>query len=542
MYGILTKEVTKLQDFPEIDAERYERELNRLFEHYIFYRQTKRAREYWTSCCGRHGQMKKETRTQTPGERELLIAGHNDLGVCPWCGERITYKCEGRLGKKKNLTEYQPAVILAAKDGDLYARAYWARKDYAVLNAAPSVFLVAAYRFSVREHSAMEYRHSYGGYLTTTMEGRYRVKERHISEPFYDNGWIGYPVMGQEEITKSDLKYCGWQENDYRAMKFFAIASLYPDKVEMLRKSGLGWIVQDLVVRGVKDSAFFNWEAENYKTAFKISRAELREAVALGLDGQGITHYMQQKKNLTLQDIADISRGLSWQTEAFYELCSQNKKHAKRAWKYLKKQTKPEIPGATPTARDTFQHWRDYLKMADDLGWDLTDETVAFPKDLVYSHDRAVEEMSARRKRQAEEAEMARQYRLKELERSRQKEIAKRQRKYNIEAAGYIIRVAETGEEILREGRTLRHCVGGYAERHLQGKTTILFMRRSETPEASLYTIEMQGNRMMQIHGYRNDIQAKTPPRQEMAWLLEPWMERRSSITVTDSISFAKSA
>ena len=39
----------------------------------------------------------------------------------------------------------------------------------------------------------------------------------------------------------------------------------------------------------------------------------------------------------------------------------------------------------------------------------------------------------------------------------------------------------------------------------------------------SLYTIEMQGNRLIQIHGYEND-RGKAQPRDTMAWILEPWL------------------
>lgn len=56
-----------------------------------------------------------------------------------------------------------------------------------------------------------------------------------------------------------------------------------------------------------------------------------------------------------------------------------------------------------------------------------------------------------------------------------------------------------------REGQVLGHCVGGYAERHLNGVTTILFLRRSARPDEPYVTIEMDGNQIRQIHGYKNE-------------------------------------
>ena len=70
---------------------------------------------------------------------------------------------------------------------------------------------------------------------------------------------------------------------------------------------------------------------------------------------------------------------------------------------------------------------------------------------------------------------------------------------------GYLIRVPNNADEILDEGRKLKHCVGGYAKRHISGQTTILFMRQAKHPDKPWLTIEMDGNKLQQIHGYRNE-------------------------------------
>ena len=60
--------------------------------------------------------------------------------------------------------------------------------------------------------------------------------------------------------------------------------------------------------------------------------------------------------------------------------------------------------------------------------------------------------------------------------------------------------------EIIDEGKTLHHCVGGYAPRHLTGSTTILFLRKAERPDVPLVTIEINGNNIIQAHGHSNEI------------------------------------
>ena len=82
-----------------------------------------------------------------------------------------------------------------------------------------------------------------------------------------------------------------------------------------------------------------------------------------------------------------------------------------------------------------------------------------------------------------------------------------------METAGYLIRVPTLAAEIRTEGNALKHCVGGYADRHMSGETTILFLRSSEQPDEPLCTIEMRsdGVTIRQIHGYRNDYGRESP-------------------------------
>lgn len=525
----------ELAEFPAIDVPKCEREINRCFKAYMFYRNENGGRYYQTSCCLKSGYM-GESRLHTDRELQFMQAAHNELGICPFCGSVVTYKCIGRLGKKKNLLEYQPVVILKAKDGDIYARAFWTCKDYNVLDMLPDVKLCAAYRFHAgingRWGVAWQYFPGYGGIRTVTMAGKYKTTERPITEPLKDIGYVAYHVVGLSEISKSKFKYCCYKELEEKRtlranlMRLLTVASLYPDKVEMLRKSGLNFIVDDLVKYGRKNSAFFNWDAGNYKTAFKLTKDEIRRALELGVDSDVLSRYVKLRRKVSIETLAEIESMLFWDEQDFYDMCKNNSASIKKSWKYIKKQSLCiEDSKGKPSIHDSYRYWKDYLHMAAMLGWAANEEAVRYPHNIMAAHDRAVEETTAKLQREAEEAEMARLNKLRELEESRRDILKKRERKYNVSVDGYFIRVAESGEEILKEGRALQHCVGGYAERHLRGDTTILFLRRVEAPDRPLYTIEMQDNKLVQIHGYRNDAGVKVPPREEMAWLIDPWLD-----------------
>lgn len=62
--------------------------------------------------------------------------------------------------------------------------------------------------------------------------------------------------------------------------------------------------------------------------------------------------------------------------------------------------------------------------------------------------------------------------------------------------------------DLVREGETLRHCVGTYGEAHVTERQTIFFVRRHRRPERCYYTLSMnmQGiPKRVQLHGYGNE-------------------------------------
>lgn len=147
--AIRTEALPALEDFPIIeDTDAVTRQVNRLFTPYVFFERHKDNIELWCSCCLRHEQMQIPPRTVTTVEYELLYNKHNEYVTCPYCGARATYKNARKLGKKTKLPQYLPVVMLAEKDGDLYARAYWTRKTYATLDGAPEFYLVEGYHFT----------------------------------------------------------------------------------------------------------------------------------------------------------------------------------------------------------------------------------------------------------------------------------------------------------------------------------------------------------------------------------------------------------
>lgn len=71
------------------------------------------------------------------------------------------------------------------------------------------------------------------------------------------------------------------------------------------------------------------------------------------------------------------------------------------------------------------------------------------------------------------------------------------------------ILLPKSNQELVAEGQTLRHCVGGYGAQHAAGQKIILFVRHHRRPERSYYTLNISfaGDRPteVQLHGYGNE-------------------------------------
>ena len=105
----------------------------------------------------------------------------------------------------------------------------------------------------------------------------------------------------------------------------------------------------------------------------------------------------------------------------------------------------------------TAQLWVDYLEAAAKLKYDLTQDDVRMPRDLAERHDLASASL-----RTAEDEKAMRKYR------ARYRRLVEQ---FSFTADGLSVAVPRGVQDIVWEGRVLRHCVGGYADRHILGQT-----------------------------------------------------------------------
>ncbi len=490
-------------------------EINALFPAYIFRRH--KTGEVWCTCCQHHGFLGNSV-----AERYIQMAEHQRearsaydhppkaVEICPYCHQPVVVKEYGRTGNRDNLCAYRRALVMRWYRGALWATAYDASKTYSNiddLEKLPKCKLVGVYRF--RPGLAEQTTRSWCGNCFTSIQkqvgplhSRWELNSPFPCNQFYGNG---YDTVGGEEILKSPFRYAvtalkkskGPQEY-YKTIELLTACCFYAQKIEMFAKVGMKEVVKDLVNCEVKHARVINWETTDPKKVLKITRQEFKDFLATKTDIGTAELYKLLKGQASMQTCAE------WHEARlnYYMLKADANTYgipAMRLIRYLDVQSENCHMGTIETTRGS---WRDYLHAAQAMGYPLHRDNVLLPRNLAEAHETATE--AHRRKMQAERAKAAFQ-----REQERISAYARRKmeldKKYAYEDGDFLIRVPESADEIKSEGQKLKHCVGGYADRHVDGAATILFMRKKDDPDTPWLTIEMNGNRMIQIHGYRNE-------------------------------------
>ena len=127
--------------------------------------------------------------------------------------------------------------------------------------------------------------------------------------------------------------------------------------------------------------------------------------------------------------------------------------------------------------------YKDYLRFAKSLGYDLKNNRYAFPKYLQKEHD-----------------ELEKQFEI-QNEIIIRKAIIKRNKELSINKYKdnkFIILPAPTLKSLQDESKQQNNCVRTYAERYADGTCDIYFMRDIKEPKKSLVTVEVKNNKVVQ--------------------------------------------
>lgn len=511
MAYLKTKEAI-LRNQPELTDEDID-ELNGLHTPYLFYTEHKNRgyRECWCSVCGEHFNYEYMQRTETREHYDFLSGRHNKDGKCPKCHAEINFKNTGKAKDCKNLDEGRRFCFFKKKShNELYILCGYSFKSYFnyPYTHRPDYDISAVYYLTPGNVKMYKWNH---------YEGEWYEPKR-IVEPFTKTytynffGPYGYALLGYKDLKKSFLKYAPFEdftrafETNYRkrgyyygyvieepTIKFLCYYTLYPS-VEKLLKIDLG----DFVCRLVDNMPMkrnINWSADKPHEVFKMNRAEFREFREnyYGMvDFQVFQTLVKVKPNIKYSTVAGYVDDFAGQSSVkVAEKIKQLNLNITHTFNYLYKNTKKDDRYSRENTAIT---WADYITFAKELNYDLTRLDVIFPKKLKEAHDNASAAVTVIQDKKKFEAYKSRYEKLQQI--------------YEYSDGNYQIVVPMGVNDIIDEGRALGHCVGGYADRHMKGLLTILFLRKCDSPDTRFVTIEISGSGknsvIMQKQGAKN--------------------------------------
>lgn len=147
--------------------------------------------------------------------------------------------------------------------------------------------------------------------------------------------------------------------------------------------------------------------------------------------------------------------------------------------------------------------YKDYLRFAKLIGYDLKNNRYAFPKNLKEEHDKLEEQYEIQSKVLV------------------QKAIKKRGRElsiYKYKNNNFIIFPAPNLKALQDESKQQNNCVRTYAEKYADGTCDIYFMRDIQKPKKSLVTVEVKNNKVVQSR-----IKNNNDPNEKQLKFLDRW-------------------
>lgn len=505
------------RDMPDVPVDELESVRGALWQHFVFYRRDRRQVTGRCSCCG--AEMTAYRYHVDSGDllEDLWYAKHGQKGRCPACKQEVKFLAAGRFRDFSTLSVYDNVIfIIPINNGQtVFFRAYTVFVDYSDKAAARLCFVEKAhYRLTAGEW-AMERRsfpiYEYLRYNTLAFyNGHYSgevcawQERKRPCEPWQGFMWnaAGYWFANMKKLDGTFLKYSrvmdfdrvrpparGYGRYSYgstKLMTYLCYYTKYPS-MEIAMRTGGERAVADLVYSHFRNSRLVNWRARNPLQFWRLTKEEYRASGNVGDRFSFLRDCAEYRRVLPIDDLAGLWRDGPGNVRDFSAVLNLLPGESpKRVLRYCRMNSNQYVG-----------FYRDYLEAARDIGRDLTVHNVIYPKDLISAHDDAVAARNWMRdqKKNAEWEKQARRYKNKDVE---------RKAFYNFSEGEYFVRVAESGAEIVAEGNALHHCVGGYVDRHITCKTTILFLRTTAEPDKPFYTVEMRGPVLQQVHGDRN--------------------------------------
>lgn len=474
------------------------------------------TKTYHCTACGEQFSASKDERP------EYFRLRHNDKTRCPYCGSLVAVKMMGKVREGLNLSQSTAVTFINVTETgavclDSCIVFYDFNRERDPAYADMEISLVPKRRYYMEQGTVMEWRRDMESALYAKNNVTGWEAAKNVQEPFSVNVMYGIDgfdyLAGLDKLEHSQLKYSAVVKyfKDYHKLditrpdtpvrlfvKYLAEYALN-NRVEMAVKLGLSDAVCELVRDGKKNARDLDWTADTPAAFVRLDKADAKMFFAEpNLVKLRWYHRLSKLGAVkSMKEAESVARCVGYCT----------KEAAQTAVKY-------GLGLCALASRmgdwQTLSMWTDYVSMGETLGCDFSRRDVLLPKNLRERHDAAAKALKIKDDREKVERYLTRRQTL--------------EKKYGYTCDGLRIVVPRGIEDIVREGKTLEICVGGYAHRHVEGKTTILFLRHERRPDRSWLCIELDDRgEIRQIHGYRNEgyAHAVSPMERYGEWLTQ---------------------
>jgi len=496
----------EIKPIPKAFVNFCERKISKDFAYIFFNNETKTGE---CSCCHKVVNLKSK-------------AKHNAIGKCPNCHNRVTFisskrwRNMNRFSKDNSCAFLQPTsngfcVRIFNVSKTFYAKNYQGSTEYKTYVAFKGENYFSKINLDEKERSFFDFKgrptkcFSWGDFLQT---GNYCW----CNGGGYSNGWDMWVYTGTLDSIKKqipEIKYIPLAKilkaGTHNPMSIIKNSIECPF-IEYTWKLGFKNISSQLLHRNSYYSKdVLNWNGKNIFEVLKIDKQDLKQLIKLDVNLSQLDTYHTIKQHIPLIDW----NSYNWVLKNNVYLKSiediQKTITLSKAINYFEKQHKqdylsqaginpPKDEESNRKLKEIIRDWLDYIEECETLEYDLADIAVIFPKNLESAHQRTMELVKIFNAK--DRIEMCQ---------NQFKEQAIALKLLKFEDKQFIIRAVETPEELIREGAVLSHCVGGYMERHAEGKLNIFVIRQIDKPDIPFYTLELSTDfEIIQTRGFKN--------------------------------------
>ncbi len=524
-----------LPDAPHISKETISDMSRKYLSHYLFYSKHKTYIGcFCTSCCERY-RLERNYDDFLPYDEKMVYLSknisHNSPTKCIKCGADVTCKSEGMSRDKLN--EVKMISCFVKKDDKVYV--FCGRLS----NHIPLIVSIKDFEKMCIPQWIEDYAIEYAPQSARLFNKVYGVwdETEFSNEPYYRIGLYQYKhydiFHNAEVLQESFLKYFLPDKinneiisKDYsvKPLYYLSFAAKYP-AFEMLIRLGAKYIIDDIIIHNREHKSVLDLSGKSCAEVFRTDSndaALIRQAIQKGerINIDVLQCYRKlrsiarkQGRKYKLEDAVILGQEFN-AADLACRLIKKTYLTPQKLVNYIDKQLRKRKRYDWYSRKNTLRDYRDYIEECQELGYDVTDEQICKPKDMYAAHERTSAAVAVIEKERAEKEDRERTTVY--LNGIYKEDVDK----YEYYGEEYSIIVPKSAFEIIEEGKNQHHCVAGYANRHMEGKLAILFMRDSANIETALYTIEMNGNSLVQIRGKNN-----CDPTQEAKKFIDKWLK-----------------